>query len=139
MTEFYEFHDSHLMGLEYVGERLIVRLDAYRHLRPFGLDHPGTGWVQYIEITIDQPHVEFEFTSFPVQLYGGSLKAASLHADPVDMVGNEIPASLIDVIDVEIYLEGHEERTNEYKGMRINGKSAAITQKQEARFVENLK
>jgi hypothetical protein len=139
MTEFYEFHDSSLEQIDHSAETVILKIDAYRHTWPDGFDvNSGTGWMQPIVITINEPFVEFEFTSFPVEIYTGSLKATRLEANHEDIHGDEIPASLIGALDVEIYLEGHEETTNEYKGMRIRGKSAAITHKGEARFVEKL-
>jgi hypothetical protein len=136
MTEFYEFHDSTLLDIKYFDSHLVLVLDAYKHLRPQGLDNPGTGWWQLIEITVDEPAVEYEFTSFPVEIYHGSFRGVCLNASPDDIVGEEIPASLTGASEVEIYLEGLEQTKN--SGMNIKGKSASITQRQEARFAEDL-
>ena len=138
MTEFYEFHDSTLLDIKYFESRLVLVLDAYKHLRPQGLDNPGTGWWQLIEIAVDEPAVEFGFSNFPVLLYSGRLGAAGLIAESEDIVGEEIPASLKGATQVEIHLDGCEESTNEYKEMKIKGRFAAITQRQEARFAEVL-
>jgi hypothetical protein len=100
----------------------------------------GTGWMQEIEITIDEPIIEIEPSSFPVQISKGSLKANSLQANREDILGNtfEIPASLSGCVDVEISLEGYDKTTSKHESLRIRGKSAAITHKGEARFVEKL-
>ncbi|MGD0832572.1 MAG: hypothetical protein ABR907_16690 [Terracidiphilus sp.] len=139
MTEFYEFHDSNLLQIENREQKLILKIDAYRHTWPDGYEvNSGTGWVQPIEITIDLAVAEYTFTSFPVVIMDGCIKATSLEANPEDILCDEIPASLSGAVDVEICMEGYEKTTNEYKGMRIRGKSAAITHKGEAKFVEEL-
>jgi hypothetical protein len=139
MAEFYEFHDSKLEQIEHCDQKFILKMDAYKHVWPDGYDvNSGTGWMQQIEITVEEPLVDFAFTSFPVEIIDGSIKASSLMANGEDILGDLVPASLLGAVDVEICLEGYEEATNEYKGMRIRGKSAAITHKGEARFVEKL-
>jgi len=120
-------------------QKLILKIDAYKHVWPDGYEvNSGTGWMQQIEITVEEPLVDFAFTSFPVLIMDGSIKANSLAANHEDILGDEIPASLSGAVDVEICVKGYEVATNEYKGMRIRGKCAAITHKGDARFVEKL-
>lgn len=139
MAEFYEFHDAHLEQIEHRGQKVILKMQAYKHVWPDGYDvNSGTGWMQQIEITIEGAEPEFEFSSFPVDIYDGKLKATSILATPEDIQGDMIPASLSGAVDVEIYMEGYEELTDEYKGMRIRGISAAITHKGDVRFIEKL-
>ena len=138
MTEFYEFHDSELTAIDFGDKTLVLKIEAYKHIWPDGLEGAGTGWTQDIEITVDEPLIDFAFTSYPVELGDGSLRASILVANAADIIGEDIPGSLTHSSDVEICLEGREEFTGDYKGMRIRGKSAAITYKGEARFVENL-
>ena len=141
MTEFYEFHDSDLIQIEHHTHMLILKMDAYKHVWPDGYDvNSGTGWMQEIEITIDEPVVDVEPTSFPVEIINGNLKSDSIQADPEDFLGNtfEIPASLSGSGDIEISLEGYCDTTSTHESMKIRGKSAAITHKGEARFIEKL-
>ena len=139
MAGFYEFHDSVLNSIEFGDRQLILKIEAYRQMWRDGYDiNDGTGSTQSIEITVHEPVVEYAFSSFPVELGDGSLKAEKLVADPSDVVGDLIPASLKHSISVEICLEGREELTGEYKGMRIRRVSAAITNKGEVEFVEEL-
>jgi hypothetical protein len=141
MTEFYEFHDSDLVQIEHRAQKLVLKMDAYKHIWPDGYDvNSGTGWMQEIEITIDEPVVDVEPASLPMQIDSGSLKANNLQANLEDILGNsfEIPASLSGSDDVQIDLKGYDKTTSEPVAVRIRGKSAAITHKGEARFVEKL-
>ncbi len=141
MTEFYEFHDSELVLIEYRAQKLVLKMDAYKHVWPDGYDaNSGTGWMQEIEITIDGPIVDVEPSSLPMQIASGSLKANNLQANLEDILGNsfEIPASLSGSDAVQIALEGYDKTISKPVSMRIRGKSAAITHKGEARFVEKL-
>jgi hypothetical protein len=139
MAEFYEFHDSYLTQIERREQLLILRIDAYRHTWPEGFKvNSGTGWTQPIEITIEEPSIVSEIVKLPVRILGGSIKSNILRAKPEDILGHEIPASLSGTSAVDIEIEGLEESTCEYTLMQIRGKSAAVTHKGEARFVENL-
>jgi hypothetical protein len=138
LAEFYEFHDSSLEAMERRGESLVLRFKAYLHQQPDEQDETTwTGWVQIIEITLDKAVVEEAFVSFPVQIYDGCLKAASIDARPEDIVGSEIPASLRSASDVEIRVSGQGLDSEEYREMVVRSASAKITDKGEARFVEN--
>ena len=141
MTEFYEFHDSDLVQIEHCDQKLILKMDAYKHVWPDGYKlNSGTGWMQEIEITVDEVVVEVEPASLPIEISDGSLKASSLQAKLEDILGYSslIPASLAGSDDIQIDLEGYDKTTSEPVAMRIRGKSAAITHKGEARFIENL-
>ena len=94
--------------------------------------------MQPIEITIENPALESEFDSYPLDILDGSLTGANLKASESDFVGDEIPASLAGSGDVEIRIEGIEELTGEYKKMKVCGVSAAITHKGAERFIEEL-
>jgi hypothetical protein len=116
-------------------------MDAYKHVWPDGYKlNSGTGWMQEIEITVDEVVVEVEPASLPIEISDGSLKASSLQAKLEDILGYSslIPASLSGSDDIQIDLEGYDKTTSEPVAMRIRGKSAAITHKGEARFIENL-
>lgn len=139
MTEFYEFHDSTLAGIELRQGQAVLRIDAYRHTWPEGIGvGTGRGSYQPIELTIEDAVVESAFTSAPFCILDGYFKAAEMQAAQEDVVGNELPASLSSSSDVEIRIEGIEESTGEYKVMTIRGMSAAITHKGDARFVEHM-
>jgi hypothetical protein len=137
MAEFYEFHDSILEGMEHLDGKLVLRFRAYLHLQPEDQGEDAwTGWVQRIEVTLDDPVVELPFLHYPVQIYEGSLKAAHIDARPEDIVGDEIPASLRSACNVEICIFGQGCNGEEYKDMVVQGASAAITFKGEPKFVE---
>ena len=137
MAEFYEFHDSKLEGIEHLNRCLVLHFKAYLHIQPEDQDENAwTGWVQKIDITVDDPVVESAFIHYPVQIYDGSLKAASLDAKPEDIVGEEIPASLRSASEVEICIFGQGDDRDEYKDMVVRGASAAVTFKGDPKFVE---
>jgi hypothetical protein len=137
MAEFYEFHDSILEGMENRDGKLVLRFNAYRHLRPDELDEDSwTGWTQKIEITVDDATVESEFIHFPVQIYDGSLTATRIVAHPEDICDTDIPASLSSTSDLEIKIFGQGDDGEEYKDMVVRGANAAITFKGEPKFVE---
>lgn len=140
MAEFYEFHDSALESIENLDHRLILRFDAYLHLHPGDQgEDEWTGWKQRVELTVNDPVVESAFTSYPVYIYAGHLKASQIDSRPEDIVGTEIPASLNLALNVEVHIFGQGHNGEEYKNMRVRGSSAAITFKGEPKFVEKWK
>ena len=139
MAEFYEFHDSELTGIEYRDGLIVLKFEAYLHSWPEGmLVGSGTGWMQPIEIAVENPDAELSSNTFPLEILQGYLKAAEMQYAQGDFVEDQIPASLSGTGELEMHLEGIEESTGVYRSITIRGKSAAITHKGEARFVETL-
>jgi hypothetical protein len=139
MAEYYEFHDSYLKGIDHGDRKLVLRVGAYRHTWPgkIGVGE-GTGWMQEIEITVENPIVTSDLNEFPLEILDGSLKAQNIQADAVDLVEEMIPSSLSGSGDAEIHMEGVEESSGEYRHVTVCGTSSAITHKKPARFVEEL-
>ena len=135
MAEYYEFHDSYLEGIERVDDSIVLLLNAYRLSWDGDV---GTGWMQRISLTVMNGVADYPFTSFPVCLMDGDLRAESLEAETSDCLGTMIPGTLSGSTKAEVYLEGYEEDTNEYRTMRICGDSVAITSRGPAKFIENL-
>lgn len=139
MAEYYEFHDSYLKGIDHGNGTLVLRLRAYRHTWPgeIGVGE-GTGWMQEIEITVENPIMTSDLNEFPLEILDGSLKAQNIQADASDVIEEMIPSSLRGSNEVKIYMEGVEEGSGEYRHVTVCGASAAITHKEPARFVEEL-
>ena len=60
IIEFYEFHDSDLMQIEHHAQKLVLKMDAYKHVWPDGYNvNSGTGWMQLIDLSIDDARNDF--------------------------------------------------------------------------------
>jgi len=140
MIEFYGFHDSYLERIEHLDQTVVLRITAYRYTWPDGMDvDTGTGWTQPIEITISDAVIENEIKDLPVRFIGGELKAENLWPNPEENHSDVIPSSFFNVADVEMVLECIEETTSDYNIMCIKGKSATLSYRGEAAFVEKLR
>lgn len=139
MAEFYEFHDSILTGIERQPGHLILKLKAYRHSWPDGVgEGTGTGCYQPIEIAIEEGTVEPEIPPCPIWILEGTLTADDMQAAPDDLVGAEIPASLMGSGSVVIQVGGIHEETHESFRIVVRGESARIIRKETPAFTENL-
>lgn len=77
MNRSIEFHDSSLGGLAEEGKEVVVRFEpAYVHEsagRP-GLD-PGTGWVQPVELRVQDCEATTVQSELPADVWGGWLES----------------------------------------------------------------
>jgi|GEM_PF-4554021 len=139
MAAFFEIHDSQLKGVSWSGNRLSLRLHAFRDEWADGIG-VGTGKTYYqdIEILIQDAKIEPDSINLPVWLLNGAYRAATQIANAEDIVEDCIPVSLVRADGIELQLEGMNEDTQECITIKVQGESMSLAILGEPEFLQDF-
>ncbi len=117
--------------------KLVLRFNAYRHLRPDELDEDSwTGWTQKIEITCGRRSCRIRIHSLSRTDLRRESDSGSNSCEPGGHCRHRDSSITLIDFDLKSRSFGQGDDGEEYKDMVVRGATAAITFKGEPQFVE---